>query len=64
MSEGKIAELGLDDAVSRRKVLVKELLTYRLSLDPNDVKTEGGPAGLRRKLREVDRRIAILQAKK
>lgn len=64
MSSAKAAELSLEEAVNQRKAMVKELLTYRLSLDPNEVKTDGGPAGLRRRLRELDQRIAILQAKK
>lgn len=64
MSGGNVKELSLEEAVNQRKLMVKELLTYRLSLDANEVKTDGGPVGLQRKLRELDQRIAILAANK
>ncbi len=64
MTESKISELSLEDAQARRRVLVKELLTFRLSLDPNGIQTEGGVAGVQRSLREVDLRIATLKSEK
>ena len=61
MADKKIAELSLADALVKRKALVKELLTFRLSLDVNGVQTEGGIAGLQRSLRKLDLRIATLK---
>ena len=61
MADKKINELSLAEALLKRKVLVKDLLTFRLSLDSNGVTTEGGAPGLQRSLRQVDLRIATLK---
>lgn len=64
MADAKISELTIEEAQIKRKALVKELLTFRLSLDPNVVTVPGGVAGLQRSLRNVDRRIATLKSAK
>jgi len=61
MSGLKIEELGLAEMVSKRKEVVKDLLTFRLSLDPSGVKTEGGAGALQKTLRRIDLRIATLK---
>jgi hypothetical protein len=61
MADKKIGELSLAEALVKRKILVKDLLTFRLSLDPNGVQTEGGVPGLQRTLRLLDLRIATLK---
>lgn len=61
MAKSGIKELSLEAAVSKRKQVVRELLSFRLSLDPAVVQTEGGPGALQNVLREIDLRIATLK---
>jgi len=53
--------LSLDEAQAKRRELVKDLLQYRLSLDPSSVQSHGGPGAVQRKLRAVDLQIAVLK---
>lgn len=57
----KIEGLSMSEAQAKRKELVKDLLTAKLSLDPTTVSAPGGLPGLQRALRATNQRIAQLK---
>lgn len=59
----KFADLSSSDAASKQESLVKELVKFRVSMDPAVISNAGGIAGLRRDLRTVSRKKAQAFAK-
>lgn len=55
----KFADLSLAEAVEKHSSLVKELVKFRISMDPASVQTEGGLQGLHRDLKVLGRKVAV-----
>lgn len=54
----KFGDLSQKDAASKRKELIKDLVTARLSLDGSHIQGTGGVVGLKRDLRLLGQKIA------
>ncbi|BBH53901.1 MULTISPECIES: hypothetical protein [Fluviispira] len=54
----KFADLNSSDASTKHTELVKELVKFRVSMDPALISNAGGIAGLRRDLKIVSRKKA------
>ena len=59
----KFADLSSSDAAKKQDSLVKELVKFKVSMDPAVISNAGGIAGLRRDLRIVSRKKAQASAK-
>ncbi|MGY3802452.1 hypothetical protein ACWNT8_00060 [Pigmentibacter ruber] len=59
----KFADLNSSDAAKKQDSLVKELVKFKVSMDPAVISNAGGIAGLRRDLRIVSRKKAQASAK-
>lgn len=59
----KFADLSYSDAAKKQDSLVKELVKFKVSMDPAVISNAGGIAGLRRDLRIVSRKKAQASAK-
>jgi|GEM_PF-646175 len=57
----KFAELSAADASKKHTELAKELVKFRLSLDPSAITSSNGLVGLRRDLKILARKAAIGQ---
>lgn len=65
MSSKKTKEtLSAADAAARKKELAKELVKFRVSLDPSVIQSGKGPVQLRRELRTLGRAASANQKKK
>ena len=54
----KFSDLSSCDASTKQDTLIKELVKFRVSMDPALISNAGGVAGLRRDLKIVSRRKA------
>lgn len=59
-----IETLDVKGLTEKGLALSRELVSFRVSMDPSALSHKGGIAGLRRELREVNRRARILCASK
>ncbi|MBM3382305.1 MAG: hypothetical protein FJY29_07675 [Betaproteobacteria bacterium] len=65
MSSKKAKEtVSAADAAARKKELAKELVKFRVSLDPSVIQSGKGPVQLRRELRTLGRAVSANQKKK
>jgi hypothetical protein len=54
----KFSDLNFSDASTKQALLIKELVKFKVSMDPALISNAGGIAGLRRDLKIVSRRKA------
>lgn len=54
----KFSDLNSNDTSAKQAELIKELVKFRVSMDPALINNAGGIAGLRRDLKVVSRRKA------
>ncbi|APJ04504.1 hypothetical protein [Silvanigrella aquatica] len=54
----KFSDLNSSDATAQEALLVKELVKFKVSMDPALISNAGGIAGLRRDLKIISRRKA------
>lgn len=54
----KFSDLNSSDASAKQALLIKELVKFKVSMDPALITNAGGIAGLRRDLKIVSRRKA------
>lgn len=54
----KFADLNSSDTSAKQALLIKELVKFKVSMDPALISNAGGIAGLRRDLKVISRRKA------
>ncbi len=57
-NQKKFSDFNFSDASTKQALLIKELVKFKVSMDPALISNAGGIAGLRRDLKIVSRRKA------
>jgi hypothetical protein len=56
--QNKFAALSMNELLEKQKALLKQLVTFRVSMDPSVIVESGNIEGLRKDIRVLQRQIA------
>ena len=63
-NQNKFSELGMNELLGKQKDLMKQLVTFKVSLDPSVITESNNIDGLRRDIKNLQRQIAVVSSPK
>ncbi len=63
-NQNKFTDLSISELSIKQKTLLKQLVTFKVSLDPSTITESKGIDGLRKDIRSLQRQIALVSSQK